>query len=52
MANRIWHETYIIKKGQYENIYANMPAFLLGKVGKLEKIVSANNSAKKRINKK
>ena len=48
----IWHETYIIKKGQYENIYANMPPFLLGKVGKLEKIVSANNSAKKRINKK
>ena len=48
----IWHETYIIKKGQYENIYANMPPFLLGKVGKLEKIVSANNSAKKRIIKK
>jgi len=29
-----------------------MPPFLLGQVGKLEKIVSANNSAKKRINKK
>ena len=41
----IWHETYIIKKGQYENIYANMPPFLLGKVGKLEKIISSNNSA-------
>ena len=48
----IWHETYIIKKGQYENIYANMPPFLLGKVGKLEKIVSSNNSAKKRVSKK
>ena len=48
----IWHETYIIKKGQYENIYANMPPFLLGKVGKLEKIFSKNNSARKRINKK
>jgi len=48
----IWHETYIIKKGQYENIYANMPPFLLGKVGKLEKIISSNNSAKKRVNQK
>ena len=35
----IWHETYIINKGQYENIYANMPPFLLGKVGKLEKVI-------------
>jgi len=29
-----------------------MSPFLFGKVGKLEEIVSANNSAKKRINKK
>jgi hypothetical protein len=26
----IWHETYVIKPGQYENIYANMPRFGLG----------------------
>lgn len=31
----IWHETYIIKNGSYENIYANMPAFGLGRVGTL-----------------
>ena len=47
----IWHETYIIKKRQYENIYANMPPFLFGKVGNLKKIFSKNNSARKRIKK-
>jgi hypothetical protein len=29
----IWHETYEIKRGAYENIYVNMPPFGLGKVG-------------------
>jgi hypothetical protein len=27
----IWHETYIVQRGAYENIYVNMPAFGLGK---------------------
>jgi hypothetical protein len=31
----IWHETYLISAGQYEAIYANMPAFGLGKAGRL-----------------
>ena len=31
----IWHETYMISEGQYENIYHNMPAFGLGRVGRL-----------------
>lgn len=31
----IWHETYLIRAGQYECIYQNMPPFGLGKVGKL-----------------
>jgi len=31
----IWHETYIVKQGSYENIYSNMPAFGLGRVGTL-----------------
>ena len=44
----IWHETYEIKKGSYENIYANMPPFLLGKVANLNKVTSSNNSARKR----
>jgi hypothetical protein len=31
----IWHETYEIAPGQYENVYVNMPKFGLGKVGEL-----------------
>lgn len=46
----IWHETYKVKKGSYENIYVNMPPFLLGKIGNLYKITSSNNSGRKRMN--
>lgn len=31
----IWHETYIVRAGDYECIYHNMPPYGLGKVGKL-----------------
>ena len=31
----IWHETYLVKKGNYEFIYNNMPPFGLGKAGEL-----------------
>lgn len=31
----IWHETYLVKSGNYECVYNNMPKFGLGKVGKL-----------------
>lgn len=31
----IWHETYIVKEGNYENIYNNMPKYGLGKAGEL-----------------
>jgi Domain of unknown function (DUF4188) len=31
----IWHETYCIAPGHYETFYSNMPAFGLGKVGRL-----------------
>jgi hypothetical protein len=34
-AAGIWHETYKIREGSYENIYVNMPDFGLGKAGKL-----------------
>jgi len=26
----IWHETYTVAPGQYENIYVNMPRFGMG----------------------
>lgn len=31
----IWHETYLIAPGRYETVYSGMPAFGLGKVGRL-----------------
>eukprot|EP00656_Telonema_subtile_P057833 TRINITY_DN9608_c0_g1_i1.p1 TRINITY_DN9608_c0_g1~~TRINITY_DN9608_c0_g1_i1.p1 ORF type:complete len:302 (-),score=69.30 TRINITY_DN9608_c0_g1_i1:379-1284(-) len=30
----VWHETYVIKAGDYEGVYSNMPPYGLGKVGK------------------
>jgi hypothetical protein len=31
----IWHETYVVPRGQFEAIYVNMPRFGLGKVSPL-----------------
>jgi hypothetical protein len=31
----VWHETYCIAPGGYENVYVNMPPFGLGTVGAL-----------------
>ena len=31
----IWHETYRVREGDYETVYANMPPFGLGKATKL-----------------
>src|SRR5580765_2163358 len=31
----IWHETYVIAPGKYENIYNNMPPYGLGAVGRI-----------------
>ena len=31
----IWHETYLVRAGEYEAIYANMPVFGLGSAGRL-----------------
>ncbi len=45
----IWHETYVIEPGKTENIYANMPPFGFGKVGKLEPAVGRRNSANQRM---
>jgi len=32
----VWHETYSVRPGSYENIYVNMPPFGLGKVGNVQ----------------
>lgn len=45
----IFHETYEIKAGQYESIFANMPLFGLAKAGKLVPAMGVMNSAKSRM---
>ena len=45
----IWHETYLVGPGSYENIYANMPAFGLGKAGTLLEAKSGLKSATERL---
>jgi hypothetical protein len=38
----IWHETYLVRAGEYEAIYANMPPYGLGKAARL--VPSAESS--------
>ena len=45
----IWHETYRIAPGHYENIYNNMPPFGLGAAGTLVDAVGARQEARQRM---
>ena len=45
----IWHETYAVTPGSYENVYANMPAFGLGKAGTLVPASGGRQSAAGRL---
>jgi hypothetical protein len=45
----IWHETYVITPGSYENVYANMPEFGLGKAGVLNPASGKRYAAKDRF---
>ena len=45
----IWHETYVVAPGAYENVYANMPAFGLGKAGHLQPATGQHQSAEVRL---
>ena len=45
----IWHETYLAGPGRYENIYANMPPFGLGKAGTLVEAKAGLKSATDRL---
>ncbi len=44
----IWHETYLVRAGEYEAVYANMPPFGLGKAATLVPVKGAT-SARGRI---
>ena len=45
----IWHETYLVKAGQYETVYTNMPAFGLGKAAELVTATGRRESARRRV---
>lgn len=45
----VWHETYVVSPGAYENIYVNMPAFGLGKAGVLSGASAGLQSADARL---
>jgi len=46
----IWHETYLVRAGEYEAVYGNMPPYGLGKAGRLVP-VSAGSGARQRLGK-
>ena len=45
----VWHETYEVSPGRYENVYVNMPPFGLGKVGTRVPATGALASARGRF---
>lgn len=45
----IWHETYVVGPGRYENVYVNMPAFGLGRAGALQPAAGGRQSASGRL---
>ena len=40
----IWHETYLVRAGDYEAVYGNMPPFGLGKAGRLIPLAEAKTA--------
>jgi len=44
----IWHETYLVRAGEYEAVYGNMPPFGLGKAGRLVPL-SQSSTARNRL---
>jgi hypothetical protein len=45
----IWHETYRVAPGAYETLYGWMPAFGLGKAGRLVPVGAGRGSARERM---
>lgn len=45
----VWHETYVIRPGQAEAIYANMPAFGLAAATAHEPVTKETGSAMRRL---
>jgi hypothetical protein len=45
----IWHETYRVRRSDYEAVYVSMPPYGLGKVGRLVRVGADTESARDRI---
>ena len=45
----IWHETYLVRSGEYEAIYSGMPEFGLGAAGELSPVTKSKDGARERI---
>lgn len=45
----IWHETYLVKTGQYEAVYSGMPTYGLGRVSELVPATGNRSEARKRL---
>lgn len=45
----IWHETYLVGPGRYENLYGAMPPFGLGAAGTLVDAAGARQEARQRV---
>jgi len=45
----IWHETYVVRAGAHESLYANMPAFGLGRAGRIVDAVGPRQAARGRM---
>ncbi len=45
----LWHETYLVSAGRFENIYVNMPAFGLGAVATLAPVAKGMQTAEARL---
>jgi hypothetical protein len=45
----IWHETYLVRSGQYEAIYSGMPHFGLAKAGLQARVTEETESARQRL---
>jgi len=45
----IWHETYLVRAGEYEAIYSGMPPYGLGRVGTLVPASGRKESARDRL---
>lgn len=45
----IWHETYVVRAGQWETIYKNMPSFGLAKATRVTPIRKEHRSSRERL---